>query len=80
MKNAIATAIATDSYKDGSATAYLVPFKSKRNGETVTLYRWKVPAQGWGSWSTGLRNPCRHIQDGAKQVAASPYLSNFAAI
>lgn len=54
MKNAIATATYTDTWA-GNLTAFLVPQKTTRRGERVTVYRWYTER---GSVCDGLRCGC----------------------
>ncbi|MBX9457106.1 MAG: hypothetical protein KL863_14365 [Rhizobium sp.] len=48
---AAATAIFQDTWA-GEVAAVLLPFKTKRNGQTVTRYRWQEEIRGFaaGGW------------------------------
>ena len=77
MKNAIATATAIHSYSNREATAYLVPFKTKRRGVYVTRYRWECAAIATGQLSD---HTFATLAGALARAERSPYLKNAVAL
>ena len=75
MKNAVASSTFTDIYC-GETAVFLVPFKTKRMGQTVTRYRWEsgkavhcgFASSGFSTPEAGMAAANRHALMGPVQI------------
>jgi hypothetical protein len=70
------TPAATATYNDiwaGAVEAILLPFKTKRNGQTVVRYRWEEKVRGFeaGGWRSGFVSIDQAISNARRHRAFS---------